>query len=577
MDIEKIYYPQPPCGGSGKIRDYIEKAMEPGLEDDFEALLVAILYATAVTVSEILPFYTGYTRQHIEAQLKKLKGSGYITDHRFVANRIEGRKKGDNTVRRTNITMDGAKKFYCLTKKGKAHLQSMGLDVAHAYVLKETVPVQHSYATGYNYFEMLKLALPMEWSRETLFYYDRRRKQNASDVYRTDADCILFPDEPDSIRYIHIEQDMVTEDIPVLTDKCEHYVRAGLMNNKEDILVFSIWDNRANGREAEKLFNLTRIRDLIGTMKDTGASDIRHLNGRDEFWEDQDFLKELASVYGTGSEHSLSLQQLEKIASDIKYCRDQTSSDMVKACMNIRHAKTAFLRMYSFVKSIAGIMREEGYKSRKPDYMSMVSSNICLNAFYGSQLLFMATPLLAKRIPYTALGVFPDAVSLLAKGLSRYFGPMRFVSERTSGVFNTSDAVNISGASSPVCLRNGFVYMAGAKQAALCIEFMSMDAGAWFRTMMFDRYIEMARKENKQEIPLTLLLVFDNESQRDKYFITSNYRHLSGASIKHGSFNILYTYTTCVEQGDFELEAVTLVNKSAGRIMSIRIPCPAKS
>ncbi len=63
MDIEKIYYPQPPCAGSGKIRDYIERAMEPDLEDDYEALLVAILHATVVTVSEILPFYAGYTRQ----------------------------------------------------------------------------------------------------------------------------------------------------------------------------------------------------------------------------------------------------------------------------------------------------------------------------------------------------------------------------------------------------------------------------------------------------------------------------------------------------------------------------------
>lgn len=558
-----LYYPVKPNCQENKLTKIVEAHLGVHLKYDYDALLVILMHATALSISEILglcPFVSGtMIRKHI----KRLKDKGYAEVWRFTSNKVVA--KENPRRERQNVVFDESRQFIGLTKKGVKHLKELGIDTSNAFVIRKDISIQHSYATGYNLVEMMKLPCFLNWYKEAYFYYDRDSNETVSKVYRSDADCVVT-DNNTHRYFLHIEQDMCTENIPVLVDKCNHYIRGELMNRREDVLIFSVW---ADVSARVGCFSPKYFKELIGMVDLCRAETAYKLVERAEFWADQAGLQEIISVYddyyGKGA---LTLSCLKKILEKLSSGYEPVQ----RAYINYEQSRRAFKRMYSFIKAVCQFSRVSDSPCERPDKYTLASSLLCLNAFYGNQFIFVPTTLISKKMPYIIPSMFGGMAEQVCRTVSRYFDKLTYVSEFTAPLFNTFDIGGFSGNSYPVCLRNEFAYERHGIKGRLCVEFMSFDAGAWFRAMLLDLYIQRVRRESLPEMPLVLLMIFDNEYQQTKFYRTGNYGHTWGLGLGFHAFNMVFLYSSELGDPEAMMRTIAYVDKNSGETADVRLP-----
>ncbi len=565
MADRKFYYPAIKEGGENKICADVERSLGVKTTYGYDALLVIIMHATAVTVSEILLLCPYLGRKAVTRFVLKLKSFGYVLVLPFTASRAVSEGGVKKRVRK-NVAFDGSRRYIGLTKKGVRHLKELGVDTANAFPVTKELSIQHSYATGYNLVELMKLPCDLRWIRESAFYYDRGSDETQSGVYRTDADGIIS----DGARrmFLHIEQDMCTELTGVLIDKCDHYIHGDLMDRREDVLIFSIWKEAGGYGIRKDAYSSRYLRGLSDMLLTCGAGHVAALLGHGEFWPDQEGLKEVIKTYSPDyGENGITSAVLKTVAERL----DGGYEPVQRADVNAVHSKGAFSRLYSFVRMAGGFKKVPGTKVEEPDIYVLISSLLCLNAFWGNQIIFAPTALLAKKVPFMAPLIFNDMQRVVGLSFSKYFDRLEFKADHTESLFDTTDVGGFSGQAYPVCLRNQFDYKKNGIEGTLCVEFLSMDAGAWFRAMLFERYLEHILKTGGTERPLILVLVFDDEGQRDKFFKTGNYYHRGAFGFDYTSYSMAYIYSYDLGDPDAFLESVAYVDREGGEVVDVRL------
>lgn len=561
--INPTYYPIIPESADKGLAYTVYARFGIQFDYDYDALLFILMHATALSISEILglcPFVSGtMIRKHI----KRLKDKGFINVWHFTSKKASS-QKGTPRVR-VNIVFDESRQFIGLTKKGVNHLKKLGVDTSNAFVINRDVSIRHSYATGYNLVEMMKLSCYLDWYKEAYFYYDRDSNETVSKVYRSDADCVVT-DNNTHRYFLHIEQDMCTENIPVLVDKCNHYIRGELMNRREDVLIFSVW---ADVSARVDCFSPKYFKELIDMVDLCRAETAYKLVERAEFWADQKGLQEIISVYddyyGKGA---LTLSCLKKILEKLSSGYEPVQ----RAYINSLQSKSVFSRLYSFVRTVCRFRRVPDSPCERPDKYTLASSLLCLNAFYGNQFIFVPTTLISKKMPYIIPSMFGGMAEQVYRTVSKYFDRLTYVSEFTDPLFNTFDIGGFSGNSYPVCFRNEFAYERHGIKGRLCVEFMSFDAGAWFRAMLLDLYIQRVRRESLPEMPFVLLMIFDNEYQQTKFYRTGNYGHTWGLGLGFHAFNMVFLYSSELGDPEAMMRTIAYVDKNSGETADVRLP-----
>ncbi len=107
------------------------------------------------------------------------------------------------------------------------------------------------------------------------------------------------------------------------------------------------------------------------------------------------------------------------------------------------------------------------------------------------------------------LAEFPKKRQEIAELLSYYYGELQF-----SGEIGNVTEVRYAEMSYMLQMRNVFSYDGGE----VCVEFPSMDAGAWLRCYVFAK-----NGDAYSHKPTHVVCVFDSEEDMEKFFVACDY------------------------------------------------------
>ncbi len=389
-----------------------------------------------------------------------------------------------------------AKVVFSITASGYKYASSLvgGMLPVKYRTGRNPISIGHIYATGYNFFKMLSLNIPLKWQREELY----TAGYGKSGDLQIDAICTLYPAHNSHRMKLYFEQDMGYELPVILEKKLESYEKFGLMDSPSEIIVFSM---RQKGISKPSLSNSTpyspvKLRALLQEMDKSGIEDAYEmlLNGFEP-----SYLRSLLTLFevldenGKKKRNALPLTKsvLKDYLEELSFCKNSFEHREYNAV----HMNLAWIRLRYILQGLI--------------------SNGSILPIYGNRLLtgysilFIPTTLVAGRIKSFLPFLFEEEKAKLHRMLLPLFGPVLDEGE-------LSGTLELSG-NKHLRLRNCFSFSYAAdKRGYVCIEHLSFDLGGWLRAIYFRKYY-------KGDIPYHLICVFDTPEQYRLFFKLCDY------------------------------------------------------
>ena len=484
---------------------------------------------------DITPFATGYSGGFSEAVLVIAAFASYIAPIEFAHTfPFSSRNLACNVIPKLLKTkclekaplpssIEGAKCCYHLTKEGYRIATSTfwGFLPQKFQTKRKATAVQHTYAIGMNFFQMLSLSIPFQWEREPVYQIG-----NMKGILQPDAKCTLRPAGSDQEHTLFIEQDMGLEQTWVLVRKLENYASCGLMRAENSRILFSFFDALAKA-DADPVFgpsspfSVTRIDeilDLMGQMQCEDAYLIANDPSPDPLI-DVYALRALLKATGATERTDGILVRGEAPEATRGFLR------------KYREALTEHQNPYLFAQYCKRHMALSRKRMRDMAYRLLDGRSEhaeCVSYFLlGFSALCMPTAMAAKCLSETAFDLFPDNVDRFLETLRDVFHDAEYTGELSSDI--------LLRGSPALRLRNAFHYRFQGTDGQVCVEFPDADLGAWVRAYYF------ANHELQAGQRINLVLVFSTEAYRRSFsrFLDYHYHSPRPDPAKNGILYVL--------------------------------------
>ena len=459
------------------LTDLVNTCLGTRVSNLSDSMIVLCALAGSVSYEEICSVMGYLPGTIISKVIPSLEKEGLIKSHRF--------EEPDGT----------ALKCFICTRAGLSKAIEL---IGDKQVVSKTIKKgasRHSYGTGYNLYQLLRLKVPFTWYRESP--YDNPFKIDidfrAGTDYRTDCLAHLA-----SGRILRIEEDRDEERSSVLYNKLQNYESAGCFADAKNVLIFSVKVARADIPKPSKksgsyLYSRSRCRELLGKMVSYRVEDASYLLGHPEVFSSQEYLAGLirrASEYGVSC---VDIEFLNKLCTDLSpkgYCLMQHED------YNRRHSRGAMSALrYCATSTIA--LGGDG----------VLDNRLLLSILKGAPVGFCATTILSKAVPYLALSDFPYELVGLMKMIDRYCKGVEFIGE-------VGEPFYIGRYKNPLVLRNNFISSDGTE---FFVEFPCYDMGSWVRIKTL-----LERLDETDRI-VQVLCVFNSQKEAEDFFTYVGY------------------------------------------------------
>jgi hypothetical protein len=479
--MDNLLYLNDEPDSSVSLSDLIRSSLGVPVFNNAEAVCVLALLAGSVSYEEIYSVFGTIPKIFYKKVFPKLIKEGVVERVRF--DRPDG----------------ACVSYFKLTAKGYSQTKDI-LSMLPVVPKRDRQKMGvHSYAIGYNLYQLVRLSHPFIWVAEAP--YDNPLKEDLSwrsDLsYRTDCNAIFTRDNT-SYRIVHIEEDRAMEHVDELLGKLYNYYKKGCFSNSDETLVFSIRaagvsvpDVSVYGRAKDYLYSSKYLNDLIRCMEDGGMDDAAVLIGHPDVFNRQEYLTALLNRASSVTD-CVDLAYLKSLQGELD--GGMGISRMQMQDFNAQHQAVS-------LNILNGLMTpfKRLFDIAEADQLSLL-------LIKGRAVGVLPTSLLSSRLPYLMLSDFDEYVSRVSSFLSLYYGEVVFEGE-------TGPALLFGDYKNRLVMRNAFRHGSGH----VFVEFPMMDMASWVRCCLYSKYMGTFPDISQ------VVCVFDTREEAEKFFSVCGY------------------------------------------------------